>query len=57
MTATLAAAAQPKGERLTVKGEVVDMWCYLEGGDGGGLPFVDRNVEAGRVHDVADSLD
>src|SRR5262245_1885387 len=27
--------AQPKGERTTVKGEVVDMWCYLEGGDRG----------------------
>jgi hypothetical protein len=33
--ATLTPAAQPKGERLTVKGEVVDMWCYLEGGDRG----------------------
>ena len=28
-------AAQPKGEKVTVKGEVVDMWCYLEGGDRG----------------------
>jgi hypothetical protein len=27
--------AQPKGERVTVTGEVVDMWCYLEGGDRG----------------------
>jgi hypothetical protein len=27
--------AQPKGERATVRGEVVDMWCYLEGGDRG----------------------
>src|ERR687888_1232456 len=27
--------AQPKGERATIKGEVVDMWCYLEGGDRG----------------------
>jgi hypothetical protein len=27
--------AQPKGERVTIKGEVVDMWCYLEGGDRG----------------------
>jgi len=35
VTATLTPAAQPKGERLTVKGEVVDMWCYLEGGDRG----------------------
>ena len=32
---TLVPAAQPKGERVTVKGEVVDMWCYLEGGDRG----------------------
>ncbi len=27
--------AQPKGERATIKGEVVDMWCYVEGGDRG----------------------
>src|SRR5215510_1924728 len=33
-TATLL-SAQPKGERATIKGEVVDMWCYLEGGDRG----------------------
>ena len=30
-----APAAQPKGERVTVRGEVVEMWCYLEGGDRG----------------------
>src|SRR5207247_8572228 len=29
------AFAQPKGETVTVKGEVVDLWCYLEGGDHG----------------------
>ena len=28
-------SGQPKGERTTVKGEVVDLWCYLEGGDRG----------------------
>jgi hypothetical protein len=27
--------AQPKGEHTTIKGEVVDLWCYLEGGDRG----------------------
>jgi hypothetical protein len=27
--------AQPKGEQATIKGEVVDLWCYLEGGDRG----------------------
>jgi hypothetical protein len=27
--------AQPKGDTVTVKGEVVDLWCYLEGGDHG----------------------
>jgi hypothetical protein len=27
--------AQPRGERTTITGEVVDMWCYLEGGDRG----------------------
>src|SRR2546422_5865804 len=29
------ASAQPKGEEVTVKGEVIDLWCYLEGGDHG----------------------
>ena len=27
--------AQPKGTEVTVTGEVVDLWCYLEGGDRG----------------------
>lgn len=27
--------AQPRGERTTITGEVVDLWCYLEGGDRG----------------------
>lgn len=27
--------AQPKGARTTIAGEVVDLWCYLEGGDRG----------------------
>ena len=27
--------AQPKGDRTTVTGEVVDLWCYLGGGDRG----------------------
>jgi hypothetical protein len=31
----LVPAAQPRGERRTITGEVVDMWCYLEGGDRG----------------------
>jgi len=26
---------QPKGLKVTVKGEVVDLWCYFEGGDRG----------------------
>jgi hypothetical protein len=30
-----ALSAQPKGRRATIKGEVVDLWCYLEGGDRG----------------------
>jgi hypothetical protein len=29
------AIAQPKGDKVTLKGEVVDLWCYLEGGDKG----------------------
>ena len=33
--ATLSVIAQPKGPRTTISGEVVDMWCYLEGGDRG----------------------
>jgi hypothetical protein len=27
--------AQPKGPTVTVKGEVVDMWCYMESGEHG----------------------
>jgi sterol desaturase/sphingolipid hydroxylase (fatty acid hydroxylase superfamily) len=27
--------AQPRGQRTTITGEVVDLWCYLEGGDRG----------------------
>jgi hypothetical protein len=33
--ATRVAVADPKGEEVTVKGEVIDLWCYLEGGDHG----------------------
>jgi hypothetical protein len=29
------AVADPKGNEVSVKGEVVDLWCYLEGGDHG----------------------
>lgn len=29
------AFAQPKGDTVKVKGEVVDLWCFLEGGDRG----------------------
>ena len=31
----LVSLAQPKGETVKVKGEVVDLWCFLEGGDRG----------------------
>jgi hypothetical protein len=27
--------AEPEGEKVKMKGEVVDLWCYLEGGDHG----------------------
>ena len=27
--------AEPQGDKVTVKGEVIDLWCYLEGGDHG----------------------
>ena len=30
-----AALGQPKGPKVTVKGEVVDLWCYLEDGSHG----------------------
>ena len=26
---TLGILAQPKGEKVTLKGEIVDMWCYM----------------------------
>lgn len=29
------AFAEPQGETVKVKGEVVDLWCFLEGGDHG----------------------
>jgi len=32
---TAALMAQPKGERVTVTGEVIELWCYLEAGDRG----------------------
>ena len=31
----VAAFAQPKGPTVTIKGEAVDLWCYMEGGDRG----------------------
>ncbi len=35
LLAAVVGLAQPKGPTVTVKGEVVDLWCYLEGGDRG----------------------
>src|SRR5258707_807824 len=35
LVAGTSANAQPKGQHTTIKGEVVDLWCYLEGGDRG----------------------
>ena len=32
---TASLIVQPKRTRVTIQGEVVDMWCYLEGGDRG----------------------
>ena len=29
------AQAQPKGKSVTARGEIIDMWCYYEGGDHG----------------------
>ena len=31
----VASFAQPKGATVTIKGEAVDLWCYMEGGDRG----------------------
>jgi hypothetical protein len=28
-------SAEPKGERVTVTGEALDLWCYVEAGDRG----------------------
>lgn len=33
--AMVVALAQPKGPTVTVKGEVVDLWCYMESGEHG----------------------
>lgn len=35
VSSVLTAFSEPKGTKVTVKGEVVDLWCYLEGGDHG----------------------
>ena len=35
LLAALAGQAQPKGPAVTIKGEAVDLWCYMEGGDRG----------------------
>jgi len=35
LAATVSVVAEPKGQHATINGEVVDMWCYLEGGDRG----------------------
>src|SRR5438477_1998238 len=35
LSVSLIALAQPKGTTVTVKGEAVDLWCYMEGGDRG----------------------
>ena len=32
---TTSSFGEPKGETVTVKGEVIDVWCYLEGDDKG----------------------
>jgi hypothetical protein len=33
--ASMKVFAQPKGDSVSLKGEVIDVWCYLEGGDHG----------------------
>ena len=35
LAAATIALAEPKGPTVTIKGEAVDMWCYMEGGDHG----------------------
>jgi hypothetical protein len=35
MVAVPLALAAPKGKNITASGELIDMWCYYEGGDHG----------------------
>jgi hypothetical protein len=35
LSLVVSAFAQPKGDTVKITGEVVDLWCYLEGGDHG----------------------
>ncbi len=35
LVTALTGLAEPKGPTVTVKGEAVDMWCYMEGGEHG----------------------
>src|SRR5882757_9329181 len=35
LSVALVGFAQPKGPTVTIKGEAVDLWCYMEGGDRG----------------------
>jgi len=35
LLAVRTAVGDPKGQEVTIKGEVIDLWCYLEGGDHG----------------------
>jgi hypothetical protein len=32
---SLTAFAEPTGDKVQIKGEVIDLWCFLEGGDHG----------------------
>ena len=35
LLAAITGLAQPRGPAVTVTGEAVDLWCYMEGGDRG----------------------
>ena len=49
--------AQPKGATVTIKGEAVDLWCYMEGGDRGAAKKECATVcaKAGKSIGVVDS--
>ena len=48
-------SAEPKGEHATIKGEMVDLWCYLEGGDRGAAKKGCATAKAGNPVGLVDA--